>query len=124
VTLKHSIRREHDMRPRVRRVSIATVVLTAMFGLIAAPAHAYGSVTWQTACSGYTGSSFYLTSTGVAYSRTQAGDNDEVGAAIRYYQGSTAFTHGFGFAERRRSAVSHGGYHQSYCFPGTQTRTT
>ncbi len=60
----------------------------------------------------------------LSYSQTVANDNDEVGAAVRYYLGSTAYTHGYGYALRSRATLSYGGYHQSYCFPGTQTRSS
>ncbi len=60
----------------------------------------------------------------MGWAYTVAADEDEVGAAVRYYASSTAYTRGYGYAERSRAAENYGGYHQSYCFPGTQTRAS
>lgn len=102
--------------------TVGVVVAISNIGITSASA--MGSISWATLCAGYTGKSWYTESSGVAYAVTAANDDDEVGAAVRYYGGQTSYTKGYGYALRSRAAVSYGGYHQSYCFPGTQTKLT
>ncbi len=111
---------------RNRRVGLIALVAVLLVGGVSVPANAYSgpAVTWSTLCSSYSGVSGYTEPSGMGWAFTVAGDNDEVGAAIRYYAGSTAYNHGYGYAEYDRAAVLYGGYHQSYCFPGTQTHTS
>lgn len=106
------------------RAASATALALLLGALVVAPASAHGSTTWITWCDAYSGNSWYNTGTGIAYSVTGSDGGDEVGAAVRYYQGSTAYTTGFGYAQRTRALASYGGYHQSYCPIGTQTRST
>jgi len=107
-----------------RRAALVSVAAALLGTIAAAPAQAYGTVTWWMGCASYRGDSWWSDGAMLSYSRTTANDNDEVAAAVRYYQGSTAYTHGYGYALRTRATLSYGGYHQSYCFPGTQTRSS
>jgi hypothetical protein len=106
------------------RVALATVAAALLGALVVPSAQALGTTTWSTVCAAYQGKSWYNGTYDTGYSQTTANDNDEVGAAVRYYLGSTAYTHGYGYALRTRSSTPYGGYHQSYCFPGTQTRSS
>ncbi len=110
---------------RTTRRGLVALAVAALLGGAAAPAAFAGeTVSWSSLCSGYSGKSFYTPATGMGYSITAAGDNDQVGAAIRYYGGSTAYTKGNGYAERARAAALNGGYHQSYCgFTVTKSST-
>jgi hypothetical protein len=99
-----------------RQRGLVVLAAVALFGVVSAPAaYAGANVTWTSICSGYSGKSFYTASNGMGYAITTAGDSDQVGAAIRYSSGSTAYTKGNGYAERSRAAALYGGYHQSYC---------
>lgn len=109
---------------RFKRAALVAAVAVLLSGVGATSASALGNTTWVTGCAGYAGRSWYSSSSGTGYASTTASDNDEVGAAIRYYGGSTSYTKANGYALRSRAAVLTGGYHQSYCFPGTQTKST
>jgi hypothetical protein len=102
------------MRRGRRGVAVLTVAML-IGGWGASAASAGAAVSWATLCAGYSGKSWYSTSSGIGYSLTVASDNDEVGAALVYYIGTTAHTHGNGRAERSRAVVPSGGSHQSYC---------
>lgn len=97
------------------RQPLTVVVAAIILGASATSAAAGDAVTWTSICSGYAGKSYYIPSSGTGYSTTTAADNDRVGAAIRYYNGSTPYSHGNGYAEHKRAAALHGGFHQSYC---------
>jgi len=106
----------------VKRALTATTVAVTIGMLGAIPASA--STTWSTLCAGYAGTSWYSAGPGMGYASTTASDNDEVGAAIRYSGGSINYQRDLGYSLVARAAVLYGGYHQSYCFPGTQTRSS
>ncbi len=113
------------MKRSVKRASLAAGLAMSLLGGVGTPgALAYGNTSWYTICAGYAGTSWYNSGTNVSWSTTGADDSDEVAAAVRYYLGSTTYTHGFGWAVRTRAQPAYGGLHQSYCFPGTQTKTT
>ncbi len=97
-----------------RRVLAVLAVSALLAGPTASAAHAGAARSWWSVCAAYSGKSWYSTS-GMGYAITTVSDNDQVGAAVRYYGGSTKFTRGYGYAERSRAAAPTGGYHQSYC---------
>lgn len=95
---------------RVLLAFLATLILVLVG---AAPASAYGSVTWSTLCGGYAGKSWYTSSTGISHAHTQASDNQPVRVAVRFYQGRGTIRDSNGYVYESSTIAAYGGWHSS-----------